>query len=51
MGTLGNLFSRAMNKKMLAKLERPDLLWTRPSEKDLSKEGKELMKALEGLPC
>lgn len=50
MGTLGNLFSRAMNKKMLAKLERPELLWTRPSVEDMSQEGKELMESLGGLP-
>ncbi|GJN88419.1 hypothetical protein Rhopal_001385-T1 [Rhodotorula paludigena] len=47
-GQMGNLLNRVTTKKLLKKLETPELLWTLPTQ--LEKEDETLIKLLELLP-
>ncbi|GAA6026859.1 hypothetical protein JCM8097_005913 [Rhodosporidiobolus ruineniae] len=48
-GQMGNLLNRITNKKLLKKLETPEMLYTLPGT--LEKEDEELLKMLEDLPA
>ncbi|GAA5877533.1 hypothetical protein JCM8547_000181 [Rhodosporidiobolus lusitaniae] len=47
-GQMGNLLNRIANKKLLKKLDKPELIYTMPTE--LEEEDAELLKMLEELP-